>query len=211
MRSCRYWRSMCRGTCARRRSDRRRAPAPTRSPSGDTAARPRRPLALSPSRAERLQDLPAALPVPRGRPTARAAERAGRPRHAGARGAGADVRPARPPSGRPSAAAASIGPVWERDARGIPGAARAGARRGPRRVAGVGRGSGPDLLHPRGSAPVRPGGLRVRHRDRDRRRGPAARLRRPARPRADRASCGSSTTRPAAPPIRISRRRRCTS
>ena len=53
------------------------------------------PTALSPSRAAGLHAVPAALPLPRGRPAPRAAESGGGPRHRRARRAGAPVRPAR--------------------------------------------------------------------------------------------------------------------
>ena len=70
----------------------------------------------------RLQDLPAALPLPHDRPAARAQEPRRGARHAGARRAGAAVRPARPPSA-PSRPPRSCSPGAGRELREEPGVA----------------------------------------------------------------------------------------
>ena len=148
---------------------------------------------------QRLQDLPAALPVPRGRPAAGAAERAGRAGHPGAQRAGADVRPAR---GRADTRAdrRAIGPAWEQMAQEHPEllgllpdrrTGRPGCR--PRRT-WSGRTS-PWRIH--AVSTRRPASSRSRSRWPTLFRcgvsSTGSTLRRPA-------NCGSSTTRPAARP-----------
>ena len=150
----------------------------------------------------RLQDLPAALPLPHHRPAARAQEPRRGPRHAGALGAGAPLRP----PGRRSAPSRPRRSSWSRPG---PSCARSPASpscsRSPRTTARRPTPSAPEsveawllsagqagreVLHARGPDPhpaARPRGTGRGH---PARRAAAARLRRPAGRRPERRAAG---------------------
>ena len=187
----------------------RSAAAPTRVDEA-RADRPRRPLALSPSRASDFKTCPLLY---RFRAVDRLPSRPARrpPAAPWCTACSSRCSAARPTERTPDLTAAQVGAALGADGRGASRTARPAAGGGSGRLAAVGAGPGPDVLHPGGSAPVHPGGLRVRGRDR----GGRTRCRCAAsstgwtwrRP----GSCGSSTTRPAARRIRTSRPGRCTS
>ena len=176
-------------------------------PRRDGAPRGRRRAAPAPSLAvpeprRRLQDLPAALPLPHHRPAARAQE----PRRRSAArwctrcwSGSTTSRPPSAPSRRPRSCSE---PAWA-ELREEPGVAElfavgAGRRRGDRAlgagvgrgVAGLGRQAGREVLHAGGPDPhpaARPRGAGRGHAAR---RPAAARLRRPARRRPERRAAG---------------------
>ncbi|CAA9211507.1 MAG: RecB family exonuclease, partial [uncultured Blastococcus sp.] len=149
----------------------------------------------------RLQDLPAALPLPHDRPAARAQEPRRRPRHAGALGPRTALRPPAGPAhrrGGPGAAGAGLGgPAGRarrrRAVRHGPGRRRRDRRERPRvggGVAGVGREAGREVLHAGGPDPHPARRPRGAGRGHAARRAAAARLRRPAGRGAQRRTAG---------------------
>ena len=160
---------------------------------------------------QRLHDLPAALPVPGDRPAARAAEPGARPAARWSTPCSSGCSTCRRPSRTLERPRDLVAPEWERLLEEEPELAElfdedeADDELAPGSAADAARA----LLRARGPDPARAGRARAVRDDDAGVRAAPARLRRPPRRRARRATCGSSTTRPAARPARGSRPRRC--